>query len=70
MSKHMKDKEYAFTEDFFWSLLRVREHIIVSLSKNKDRFDPIYFLKRVSQKKGEYIVVLYANKLPDNWKDI
>ena len=51
-------------------LLRVRENSIGSLPKNKDRFYPKYFLKRVFKKKGEDIVVLDANKLPENWSDI
>ena len=45
-------------------LLRVRENSIGSLPKNKDRFDPKYFLKRVLKKKGEAIVILDSNKLP------
>ena len=51
-------------------MLRVRENSIGSLPKNKDRFDPKYFLKRVFKKKGEDIVVLDANKLPENLRDI
>ena len=51
-------------------LLRVREKIIGALPKNRDRFDPRHFLKRVFKKKGEDVVILDSNKLPENWRDI
>ena len=51
-------------------LLRIREKIIGPLPKSRDRFDPNHFLKRVFKKKGEDIVILDSNKLPDNWKNI
>ena len=51
-------------------LLRVRENSIGSFPKNKDRFDPKYFFKRVFQKKVEDIVILDLNKIPENWREI
>ena len=51
-------------------LLRVREKIIGSLPKSRDRFDPKHFLKRVFKGNADEIEILDSNKLPENWRDL
>ena len=49
-------------------LLRVRDSIIGKMPKNREMFNPKYFLKRIF---GETKVeVLDSNKLADGWRDI
>ena len=50
-------------------LLRVRDSVIGSMPKNRDSFDPSYFLQKIFGKNHK-VEVMDSNKLPDNWEDI
>ena len=76
-------KEYWGDEDFFREivdslgshhsmelrLLRIRDRIIGSMPRSRDRFDPKCFMNRIYGK-DHNIDVLDSNKLPDNWTEI
>ena len=75
-------EEFGDTDDTFYEiidalgshhameqrLLRVRDSIIGIMPRNRDRFDPNYFLKRVFG--DTKVEVLDSNKLADNWQEI
>ena len=50
-------------------LLRIRERIIGPLPRNRDFFDPRFFLKRIFGHNHK-VEVMDSNKLPDNWKNL
>ena len=50
-------------------MLRVRDSVIGRMPRNRDSFDPNYFLKKIFGKNHK-VEVMDSNKLPDNWEDI
>ena len=50
-------------------LLRVRDAVIGGMPKNRDCFDPNFFLTRIFGEDHK-LEVMDSNKLPDNWEDI
>ena len=50
-------------------LLRVRDSIIGKMPRNRDYFDPNYFLKRVFPGKSN-VEIMDSNKLPDGWQEM